>query len=113
MKKRRLKKRVYTYFILFVLLIIGTLIVINLKDNGKKGVNNGDNAVNSGSNVNKDNKDDKNTEDKKKKMSLIAVGDVLIHESVYKDAYQKDGKYDFSKMFTDVEPIIKKYDFCR
>ena len=48
-----------------------------------------------------------------KKLSLIAVGDVLIHESVYKDAY-KDGKYDFSHMFTEIEPIIKNYDlkFC-
>ena len=50
---------------------------------------------------------------KEKRMSLIAVGDVLIHESVYKDAY-KEGIYDFSNMFTEVEPIIKKYDlkFC-
>ena len=49
-------------------------------------------------------------EDKTKKMSLIAVGDVLIHESVYKDAYKGDGTYDFHYMFTDVAPIIKKYD---
>jgi len=90
-------------------------VVINFKDNDKKGVNKGDNAVNSGTDVNKDNKDDNNLKDKKKKMSLIAVGDVLIHESVYKDAFQPNSdKYDFSKMFTDVEPIIKKYDlkFC-
>jgi len=115
MKKRRVKKRVYTYFILFIIVIIGFLVVINFKDNDKKGVNKGDNAVNSGTDVNKDNKDDNNLKDKKKKMSLIAVGDVLIHESVYKDAFQPNSdKYDFSKMFTDVEPIIKKYDlkFC-
>ena len=44
-----------------------------------------------------------------KKMSLIAVGDVLIHESVYKDA-KTDNGYDFKKMFTMVKPIISKYD---
>ena len=54
------------------------------------------------------------TEPKEKKLSLIAVGDVLIHESVYKDALDSSGNYDFHKMFTDVEEIIKKYDlkFC-
>ena len=49
-------------------------------------------------------------EDKTKKMSLIAVGDVLIHESVYKDAKKSDGTYDFHHMFTDIAPIVKKYD---
>ena len=49
-------------------------------------------------------------EDKTKKMSIIAVGDVLIHESVYLDARKSDGTYDFHYMFTDIEPIIKKYD---
>jgi len=50
---------------------------------------------------------------KEKRMSLVAVGDVLIHESVYLDAY-KNGSYDFSHMFTYIEPIIKNYDlkFC-
>ena len=53
-------------------------------------------------------------EQKEKRMSLIAVGDVLIHESVYKDALQSDGSYDFHNMFTEVESIINKYDlkFC-
>ena len=48
-----------------------------------------------------------------KKLSLIAVGDVLIHESVYKDAY-KENSYDFRHMFTEIEPILKNYDlkFC-
>lgn len=49
-------------------------------------------------------------EDKTKKMSLIAVGDVLIHEKVYKDALKADGTYDFHHMFTEVAPIIKNYD---
>ena len=52
---------------------------------------------------------------KEKKLSLIAVGDVLIHESVYKDAYKyESNSYDFGHMFTEIEPILKNYDlkFC-
>lgn len=46
-----------------------------------------------------------------KKMSIVMVGDALIHGAIYMDAeisYNK--KYDFTSMFTDIEPIIKKYD---
>jgi len=54
-------------------------------------------------------------EPKEKRMSIIAVGDILIHESVYKDAYNwENDSYDFHYMFTDIESIIKEYDlkFC-
>jgi len=49
-----------------------------------------------------------------KKISLVAVGDVLIHESVYLDALMEDGTYDFSHMFKEIEPILQNYDlkFC-
>ena len=52
------------------------------------------------------------------KLSLFAVGDALIHNGVYIDAntYKKgsDGyyKYDFTKMFTYIEDIIKDYDLA-
>lgn len=52
---------------------------------------------------------------KRKKLFLIAVAYFLIHEGVYKDAYDSQNKtYDFSSMFTEIEPILKKYDlkFC-
>ena len=54
-------------------------------------------------------------EPKDKRLSLIAVGDVLIHESVYLDAYNPTtNSYDFSHMFKEIEPIVNKYDlkFC-
>ena len=38
------------------------------------------------------------------------VGDVLIHEAVYKDALKSDGHYDFSSMFSYIKPILKDYD---
>ncbi len=49
-------------------------------------------------------------EPKAKKMSIVMVGDALIHGAVYADASLGNGTYDFSKMFTSIEPIISKYD---
>lgn len=45
-----------------------------------------------------------------RRMSLVMVGDALIHGAVYLDAKQKDGTYDFSSMFKMIEPIIQDYD---
>lgn len=44
-----------------------------------------------------------------KKMSLVMVGDALIHRAVYLDAY-KGGKYDFSSMLTSISTMIQPYD---
>ena len=49
-------------------------------------------------------------EPKRHEMSLVMVGDALIHDSIYKDASLGDGNYDFMSMFTDVGEIIKDYD---
>lgn len=46
----------------------------------------------------------------KKSMSIVMVGDALIHDSIYKDAYIGDNNYDFMNMFTDIGEIIKDYD---
>lgn len=97
MKKRRVKRKVKVF--LSILFIIGLMVILlqNRKDNViDESVKNVDNSVN-------------NVEEKVKKMSLIAVGDVLIHESVYLDAKTSDG-YDFNYMFEEVKPIISKYD---
>lgn len=103
MKKRKLKKSVYIFIFTILILIIGMVIIS--KNQSKNNVDKSQGEVNQ--------KTDKPVEEqpKVKKMSLISVGDVLIHESVYKDAFQSNsGTYDFHKMFTDIEPIIKKYD---
>ena len=42
-------------------------------------------------------------------MVVSAVGDILIHESVYKDAYT-NGIYDFHNMFTYIEPILNQFE---
>ena len=41
---------------------------------------------------------------------VFMVGDALIHSSVYVDAYQSDGSYDFKPMLQYIKPISSKYD---
>lgn len=101
--KRKIKKSVYLLFIL-IIIIIFSIIFINMISNKEEK------SVNDDKDISETNKE---IENKDKKISLFAVGDVLIHQSVYEDAYE-NGTYNFHKMFTDIEPIVKKYDlkFC-
>lgn len=100
MKKRVIKKSVFLVFFVIILLVVG--VVILSKNQNEKNVD-----------KSKENVDDVTNqvveeEPKEKRMSLIAVGDILIHESVYKDAYVKEtDTYDFHYMFTDIEPDRK------
>lgn len=45
-------------------------------------------------------------------LSLLMVGDALYHEGVYKDGYQSDGTYSFTKNLEQVKPIVEKYDLA-
>ena len=104
MKKRRIKKKALLFLIIALLIISMVIFLINQSEK---------NVEKSKVKVNESKEDVVVEQPKEKKMSLIAVGDVLIHESVYKDAH-KNGKYDFSNMFTHIKPILSKYDlkFC-
>lgn len=66
--------------------------------------------------INKQNKTEKEKEEEEKiqtyDLSLVMVGDALIHKSVYNDAYVGNNVYDFKKMFEDIKPIIKDYDLA-
>lgn len=44
-------------------------------------------------------------------VSLIAVGDNLIHHTIYESAYQ-DGSYDFKPFYQDVKPFIQQHDLA-
>lgn len=50
-------------------------------------------------------------DNKESKLSLMMVGDVLIHSSLYDDAYE-DGTYNFDKMLTLIKPIVNNYDLA-
>ena len=41
---------------------------------------------------------------------LLMVGDALIHSSIYEDARQNDGSYNFRSMLELIKPIAFKYD---
>lgn len=45
------------------------------------------------------------------RLSLVMVGDVLIHGSVYEDAKTSNG-YDFTSMLSEMKPIISSYDLA-
>lgn len=89
-------------FILFAVCLACTITVMN--DNNK---NNKDKANKIDEN---EIKEEKPKEPEEKRMSLVAVGDALIHGAVYLDASLGNGNYDFSSMFTDIAPLIKDYD---
>ncbi len=44
-------------------------------------------------------------------LSLIMVGDAIVHSNVYKDAEQ-NGSYDFNDMLDLMKPIIEPYDLA-
>lgn len=50
-------------------------------------------------------------ENREKKISLIAVGDALIHDTVYQAA-RIPGGFDFRPMFENIKPIVQKYDLA-
>ena len=53
----------------------------------------------------------KEPEVKTSKLSLVMVGDGLLHSSVYNDAY-KDGVYDFKPQLEYIKPIVQNYDLA-
>ena len=55
---------------------------------------------------------EKEDEEKVYKATMITAGDNLIHSSVYKDAADGNGGYDFKPMYELIKPIVKKYDIA-
>ena len=99
MKKRKLKKGPILGLIVIILLgIVLAYLLINMNKEEMKN----EEVI----------KTSEKKEEKKepKKMSLVAVGDCLIHGAVYIDAKTGYNTYDFSGMLTEVKPLIEKYD---
>lgn len=51
-------------------------------------------------------------ETKENKIHLFLTGDGLLHDSVYTDAQNADGTYDFGKQLDDVLNVVSKYDLA-
>lgn len=43
---------------------------------------------------------------------FVAIGDILLHQSVYKDAATPDGTYNFSPVFQKVKPFLERADIA-
>ena len=103
----KLKKEVW-FVIICIVLSVGLFLMFKPSDGTKTKKGNNNSNTNNGSK-------DKPTEEvvKDKKMSLVMVGDTLIHGAVYYDAspnYSGQAPYDFSKMLTHISEYIKDYD---
>lgn len=100
-KRRKLKKGFKIFLVIFSITLISMIGYIIIKPNK-------DNKT-----ISKPNILNKN-EDKHYEASLIAVGDYLIHSSVYKDANRLangDG-YDFKPMISYIKEIVSNYDIA-
>lgn len=45
-------------------------------------------------------------------VTLMAVGDNLIHNTIYWSAELEDGGYDFTPVYADIAPIVSEYDLA-
>ena len=103
--RRRIKRKVLYILIGVVLIACGILIykVLDQKEPIKedKSVNNNDDDVKPV------------IKEEVKKVSLFMVGDALIHDPIYKGAYDSATKtYDFRPMLEFVKPISSTYDLA-
>ena len=100
MKKRRrkLNKRGKLVIFLFSLLLC-SIFLINIIPLNKKEIKK----------TNKITTSKKIEEKKEDKLSLIMVGDNLIHDKIYKEAQTLNG-YDFTKFYSKIKPIVKAVD---
>ena len=53
----------------------------------------------------------KEPEIKTSKLSLIMVGDALLHSSLYRDGYN-NGTYNFTSQLELIKPIVQNYDLA-
>ena len=99
MKKRRVKKKPILVFLIILAGIITSVIYLIKPDDNVEKVQNKTKS-----------KNDVSKKIEAKKMSLVAVGDCLIHGAVYLDARVGSNSYDFSGMIENIKPLISDYD---
>ena len=101
--KRRVNKfKVIRFVFIVLLLILGISFGVNRLSNHDK--------AKSKDVANEDKIIDKK-EDTTKKISLIMVGDNLIHDKIYNYA-KNDNGYDFKPILENIKPIVSKYDLA-
>lgn len=110
--KKRKKKRRVNYFRLGLIIVVFVLIIALLISLVVLAVKKTSGKTQSGS----DDKDKTSqvveSKDNENVISLIGVGDNLIHDTVYLDAQQEDGTYDFTKMYANVQDVVQAADIA-
>lgn len=99
-KKRKLKKSIK---IVIILLLIGLVVGLGTYSYF---------SLNKNEEVKKEEKKPEEPKEEDYNVSMIMVGDALIHSSVYYDARTTNGGYDFKGMLANVKPLIGQYDLA-
>lgn len=105
-KRRRIKRRLRIDRILILLLVIA-IIIFGIYFAITHIFKNEDNGTGSKS-ISREEKE------KTYELSLVMVGDNLIHDSIYNDAGRNAGGngYDFTPMYTYLKEVVKDYDLA-
>ena len=105
MRKKKRKLKLGNIFIAVSLVVLFSLVFVYFltKSSPKKENEEGNNKIQE---VKKEEKE------QDYQLSMVMVGDNLIHSSIYKDASDGKGGYDFRKMYELVKPIVQKYDIA-
>jgi len=111
-KRRKNTITINGFLFVVLILVIGSAITLYFKNSistDDKSNNNDLNEVSSGDVL--EEKEPEPPEDINVTMSVI--GDIMCHDSQYKDAYVKDGNtYDFSYVFSDIQKYIQTADIA-
>lgn len=103
-RKRKLKvgRTLIALTILIIVIVVGCFLVKKLTSN------------NTNNNVIAGDKNNQKEEEKTYKLSMVMVGDNLIHSSIYKEANKLAGYdgYDFKPMITMIKDKVKGYDLA-
>ena len=108
-KKVRLRKKLGNLLLILIIISIGSIILLQLKnkDNDvlKEPINNNENITQEEQIQNKE---------EIYELSLIMVGDMLVHDDLYNEAKKlsNNNGYDFKPMLTYVKDIVKNYDLA-
>ena len=105
MRKKKRKLKLGNIFIAVSLVVLFSLVFVYFltKSSPKKEKEEGNDKIQE---VKKEEKE------QDYQLSMVMVGDNLIHSSIYKDASDGKGGYDFRKMYELVKPIVQKYDIA-
>ena len=93
-----------SYVFIIILLVVG---IVFINHGGSLNSNNIHDDINVKESSN-------NTKNKEYKLSLLMVGDMLIHDYIYEEAEEnaKGNGYDFKPMITEIKNIAKDYDLA-